>query len=62
MAAGASQDRPVSEQPDGRRAGWVTDPFGHRWSISTVATREEPEGRLGDFHITRGDAADGGAG
>ena len=62
VAAGATEDRPVSDQPDGRRAGWVTDPFGHRWSISSVATREEPVGRLGDFRITRsGTAADGGS-
>jgi PhnB protein len=58
VAAGATEDRPVTEDPDGRRSGWVVDPFGHRWNVSSVATREQPEGRAGDFTINRsGNAA-----
>jgi len=35
VAAGASLDREVAEQFYGARSGRVTDPFGHRWNIST---------------------------
>lgn len=35
VAAGASADRPPEDQPYGARAGWFTDPFGHRWSLQT---------------------------
>ncbi|MFT7600992.1 MAG: PhnB protein [Acidimicrobiales bacterium] len=31
VAEGASADRPVQNQ-HGSRAGWLTDPWGHRWS------------------------------
>jgi PhnB protein len=33
---GATIERPVSDGPEpGTRAGWVIDPFGHRWHISS---------------------------
>ena len=31
--AGATVERPVKDEPYGR-AGWLVDPFGHRWCIS----------------------------
>jgi PhnB protein len=34
VAAGATLEREVGEQPGGR-GGWVTDPFGHQWNIWT---------------------------
>jgi PhnB protein len=37
-ARGARVERPVTEGPrEGTRAGWVIDPFGHRWHISSAA-------------------------
>ena len=35
VEAGAVAERPVQDQFHGSRAGWLSDPFGHRWSIST---------------------------
>ncbi len=35
VAAGATVVRPVADQFHGNRMGWVTDPFGHRWTLST---------------------------
>jgi uncharacterized glyoxalase superfamily protein PhnB len=35
VAAGAIAERPVSEQFYGARAGWLVDPWGHRWNICT---------------------------
>jgi uncharacterized glyoxalase superfamily protein PhnB len=35
LAAGAVRERPPADQFHGSRAGWLRDPFGHRWSIST---------------------------
>lgn len=32
VEAGAEVERPLKDEPYGR-AGWVIDPFGHRWSI-----------------------------
>ncbi|MPZ21956.1 MAG: VOC family protein [Dehalococcoidia bacterium] len=32
--AGATVDRPPMDEPYGR-AGWVIDPFGHRWSVTS---------------------------
>lgn len=32
VGAGARLDRPVTDSPHGR-GGWITDPFGHRWSL-----------------------------
>jgi PhnB protein len=33
--AGATVERPLRDEPFGR-AGWVVDPYGHRWSIMTA--------------------------
>jgi PhnB protein len=33
--AGAVLERPVTLQGHGARAGWIVDPFGHRWSLQT---------------------------
>lgn len=35
--AGATADRPPSGDGDGRR-GWLVDPYGHRWCISSPAS------------------------
>jgi len=32
ISAGATVERPVTEQDYGR-SGWLVDPFGHRWSL-----------------------------
>lgn len=32
---GASGDRPPQDEFYGARAGWFTDPFGHRWSVNS---------------------------
>jgi uncharacterized glyoxalase superfamily protein PhnB len=33
---GATVDRPVADQFHGARAGWLLDPFGHRWNVGTA--------------------------
>ena len=33
--AGATAVRPVEDQFFGDRSGWVKDPFGHEWTLST---------------------------
>lgn len=35
VAAGATATRPVEDQFYGDRSGWLEDPFGHEWTIST---------------------------
>ena len=35
LEAGAIQDRPVEDQFYGSRAGWLRDPWGHRWNVAT---------------------------
>ena len=59
-AAGATIDRPLVDEFDGRRAGWLKDPFGFRWNISTSGpelTNDELQERVGDeFTITHKDA------
>ena len=35
VAAGATEERPVVDQPYGERSGVLKDPFGHRWFIGT---------------------------
>ena len=35
VEAGATAERPVEDQFHGSRAGWLSDPWGHRWNIST---------------------------
>jgi PhnB protein len=42
--AGARVERPLKDEPYGR-AGWVVDPFGHRWCISTA----NPDFKPGDM-------------
>ncbi len=34
IAAGGTADRPPGEQ-EGERRGWLVDPFGHRWAVSS---------------------------
>ncbi len=41
LAAGATMERPLKDEPYGR-AGWVVDPFGHRWSIMTPSPAFDP--------------------
>ncbi|MBG0568519.1 VOC family protein [Actinoplanes aureus] len=51
VAAGATVERPVVVQDDGARAGWIIDPFGHRWNLQTPiehVTPEELRDRVGD--------------
>jgi PhnB protein len=43
VAAGATVTRPVKDQFYGDRAGTVTDPFGHVWSIATHKEDVSPE-------------------
>lgn len=45
VAAGATVDRPVADQPFGDRNGWLFDPFGHRWGI-TARRAELSDGEL----------------
>ena len=35
VARGAVVERPVEDGQHGSRAGWLRDPFGHRWNIGT---------------------------
>ena len=35
VAAGATVERPLADQPYGDRNGGVIDPFGHRWFVAT---------------------------
>ena len=35
VAAGATAERPVADQPYGERTRVLVDPFGHRWFIAT---------------------------
>jgi uncharacterized glyoxalase superfamily protein PhnB len=35
VAAGGTVERPVADQFHGNRIGWLRDPFGHRWALST---------------------------
>jgi uncharacterized glyoxalase superfamily protein PhnB len=42
VAAGAIIERPVADQFHGNRIGWVRDPFGHRWALSTPIAGFDP--------------------
>jgi PhnB protein len=55
VAAGATVERPVTDGPGGGRAGWIVDPYGHRWNLSTRSTEAEalPD-RVGDYEVTHG--------
>ena len=46
VEAGAAPGRPVEDKFYGERSGEVTDPFGHRWSFSTVKEVLSPEEML----------------
>jgi PhnB protein len=54
--AGATVDRPVAEQAFGERAGWLFDPFGHRWGVMSRTEdldRDETRRRVsGEYDIT----------
>lgn len=43
VAAGATAIRPVEDQFYGDRSGWVKDPFGHEWTLSTHIKDVSPE-------------------
>jgi PhnB protein len=42
LHAGAKIERPLKDEPFGR-AGWLVDPFGHRWCITTPDPDFNPE-------------------
>jgi PhnB protein len=42
LDTGATVDRPMKDEPYGR-GGWITDPFGHRWSIMASNPDFNPE-------------------
>jgi PhnB protein len=56
VAAGATLERPVADQPHGDRSCTVRDPFGHRWFLATPieeVSREELRRRVGArFEVT----------
>ncbi len=41
--AGAESVRPVEDQFYGDRSGWLKDPFGHEWTLSTHIEDVTPE-------------------
>ncbi len=43
VAAGATAQRPVALQFYGHRTGYINDPFGYRWCITTVVEELTPE-------------------
>jgi len=43
VAAGAEVTRPVEDMFYGDRSGWLKDPFGHEWTISTHIEDVNPE-------------------
>lgn len=43
VAAGATAVRPVEDQFFGDRSGWVKDPFGHEWTLSTHIEDVSPD-------------------
>ncbi len=54
VAAGATLERPVADQPYGDRSGNVRDPFGHRWFLATPVeevSKEELRRRMGDSYL-----------
>lgn len=42
LAAGATVDRPLRDEPYGR-SGWLKDPFGYRWNITTPNPNFHPD-------------------
>jgi PhnB protein len=60
VAAGATSLRPVEDQFYGDRSGTLSDPSGHRWSISTrveEVSSEELEKREPSYKVTTRDDA-----
>jgi PhnB protein len=43
VSAGATVDRPLTDQFYGDRSGTLTDPFGHRWTLATHKEDVSPE-------------------
>lgn len=43
IAAGAKQERPLTDQFYGDRSGTVIDPFGHKWTIATHKEDVSPD-------------------
>ncbi len=43
LAAGGEMVRPVENQFYGDRSGWLKDPFGHEWTLSTHIEDVSPE-------------------
>lgn len=43
LAAGAKEERPVSDEFYGERVGTFLDPFGHRWSVTKVVREVSAE-------------------
>ena len=53
-AAGATIERPPTDEPYGDRACWLRDPFGHRWALATPVeevSTEELRRRMGDSFL-----------
>ena len=54
--AGATLERPVTMQEFGARAGWIVDPFGHRWNVQTpveqVSMQQLRDRVGGEYSIT----------
>jgi PhnB protein len=54
VAAGATLERPVEDQPYGDRSCVLRDPFGHRWFLSTPVeqvSKEELRRRMGPSYL-----------
>ena len=57
IAAGGEVVRPVEDQFYGDRSGWLKDPFGHEWTISTHiedVTEEEMNRRMSEMMAGEG--------
>jgi PhnB protein len=55
--AGAVLERAVTLQEFGARAGWIVDPFGHRWNVQTAVEQvsmEQLRERVGDQYTITG--------
>jgi len=53
VRSGATVERPVALQDHGARAGWIVDPFGHRWNVQTDVERvsaDDLRERVGDAY------------
>src|SRR5262245_19794310 len=53
-AAGATVERPPTDEPYGDRAAVLRDPFGHRWFFATVieeVSKEELRRRVGESYL-----------